>query len=151
MLRSLLSYRLTSCSNAATSPLLQAWTRATSSCAVSAAHIESPISLVVPITTPSFQAKYELLHPPSAVGAQRLCYHCCSAVVAVHWPRSLLILWTSNVGSPERPLVFLPRSSTRSPGLSVSFCLLVRLSVCLSFPSTSLSPLPVTQPCSLAR
>jgi hypothetical protein len=42
-----------------------------------------------------------------------------SAVVAVHWPSSLLILWTSKVGSPESFLTFLPSSSTCSPGLSV--------------------------------
>src|SRR5690348_12795573 len=53
--------------------------------------------------------------------------HYCSAVVASHWPRSLLILWTSNVGSPKESLAFLPTSSTRSPGFRDCCCLLVRL------------------------
>src|SRR5215468_1326794 len=59
MLRSLPSYRFTSCSNAPASPLLQAWTRAVSSCAVSvvACDIELPITLVVPITTFPFPGK----------------------------------------------------------------------------------------------
>ena len=48
-----------------------------------------------------FPWKGEWLHPPSGVGDERLLRHRCSAVVAVHWPRSLLILWTSSVGSPR--------------------------------------------------
>src|SRR6266851_2489881 len=62
-----------------------------------------------------------LLRPPAAVCDQRLHYCRCSAVVAVHWPRSLVILWTSNMGSPESFLTFLPDTSTRSPGFRVSF------------------------------
>src|SRR5437879_768561 len=52
MRRSLASYRFTSCSNAAASPFLQAWTSARSSYALSAAahDVELLIALVVPIT-----------------------------------------------------------------------------------------------------
>src|SRR5438309_1866873 len=72
-----------------------------------------------------------------------------AALVAVQVPRSLLILRTSNVGSPESALAFLPRSSTRSPGFNVSCCRSARLYVWLSLSLTSLSPLPLRHPCSL--
>ncbi len=66
-------------------------------------------------------------YPPSSAGGECLRHHRCSAVVAVHWPRFLLILWTSNVGSPEESLAFVPSSSTRSPGFRDLLCWLVRL------------------------
>jgi hypothetical protein len=50
-----------------------------------------------------------------------------SAVVGVHIPRFLFSLLTSNVGSLELSLAFLPSNSTRCPDFSVSFWALVRL------------------------
>src|ERR1700687_2061756 len=127
MLRSLRSYRLTSCSNATASPRLQAWTRAMSSSAVLAApDVELPITLAVPITNLPFQGRPSF-STPSATSDESLHHHRCSAVVAVHWPRFLLILRISNVASPEVSLTFVPSSSTRSPGFSDLFCVLVRL------------------------
>src|SRR6266446_5826253 len=68
MRRSLMSYRFTSCSNAAASPFLQAWTRTISSYAASAAgrNVELKATLAVAITTSSFVGKAVLFRPPSA-------------------------------------------------------------------------------------
>ena len=48
-------------------------------------------------------------------------------LVGVHMPRSLFIFLTSNVGSPDWSLAFLPTNSTRCPDFSVSPWAFVRL------------------------
>src|SRR5215469_11225539 len=130
MLKCLPSYRFTSSSNTAASPLLQAWTRSMSSYPSLCRRVRCRITNRASCSHHHFPLPREEACCSSlrqALGGERLHNHRCSAVVAVHWPRFLLILWTSNVGSPEESLAFVPSSSTRSPGFRDLFCLLVRV------------------------